>query len=131
MLCGTFASLVGSSQPAENALPILVAGITFQGLGILIATHMYGAYLARLMTNGLPSPNTRPGMFIAVRPPSFTGLALLGISQDLTRVYPNYSIIRSVSHPDLIPDICRIITVSAAVFLWATAFWFFSIALVS
>lgn len=66
MLCGTLASLLGSSQPPEYALPILVAGLTFQGLGMLIATFFYGAYLGRLMSQGLPSANTRPGMFIAV-----------------------------------------------------------------
>lgn len=67
MLCGTLASLLGSSQPPKYALSILIAGVTFQGLGMLIATFFYGAYLSRLMTNGLPSANTRPGMFIAVR----------------------------------------------------------------
>ncbi|PVH75474.1 C4-dicarboxylate transporter/malic acid transporter [Cadophora sp. DSE1049] len=131
MLCGTLASLMGSSQPPDYGLPILVAGITFQGLGILIATFMYGAYLRRLMTDGLPSPNTRPGMFIAVGPPSFTGLALLGISANLRLIYPAYSTISNITHPEVIADVFRIIALSAAVFLWATAFWFFSIALVS
>ena len=131
MLCGTVASVVAPSQSPEHALPILVAGISFQGLGIMIATFMFGAYLSRLMTSGLPVPNTRPGMFITVGPPSFTGLALLGISQDLARVYPAYGTISSISNPMVIPDIFRIIAVSAAVFMWVTAFWFFSIALVS
>jgi C4-dicarboxylate transporter/malic acid transport protein len=131
MLCGTLASLLSRSQPPEQALPILIAGISFQGLGMLIATFMYGGYLSRLMSQGLPSPNTRPGMFVAVGPPSFTGLALIGISQDLTQIYPSYSTITYISNPAAIPDIFRVIAVSAAVFLWATSFWFFSIALVS
>lgn len=67
MLSGTLSSLLGPSQPPEHALPIFIAGVTFQGLGMLIATFFYGAYVRRLMTDGLPSPNTRPGMFIAVR----------------------------------------------------------------
>jgi C4-dicarboxylate transporter/malic acid transport protein len=131
MLCGTLAALLSPSQPPDQALPILIAGISFQGLGMLIATFMYGGYLSRLMSQGLPSPNTRPGMFVAVGPPAFTGLALLGISQDLTRIYPSYGTITHVSNPETIPDVLRIIAVSAAVFLWATSFWFFSIALVS
>ncbi|KAF4627872.1 hypothetical protein G7Y89_g10281 [Cudoniella acicularis] len=131
MLTGTLASLVSSSQPPQHALPIMVAGITFQGLGILIATYMYGTYLGRLMTSGLPRPDTRPGMFIAVGPPSFTGLALLGISQDLSRIYPSYGTISGISHPDIIADVFRIVALCTAIFLWATAFWFFSIALVS
>lgn len=131
MLCGTLASLISPSQPSSQALPILIAGISFQGLGMLIAVFMYGPYISRLMTSGLPNPNTRPGMFIAVGPPSFTGLALLGISNDLGRIYPSYTSISGVSDPAIIPDVFRILAVAVAVFLWATAFWFFSISLVS
>jgi tellurite resistance protein TehA-like permease len=131
MLCGTLASLMSPSQPPNQALPILLAGISFQGLGMLIAAFMYGPYISRLMTSGLPIPNTRPGMFIAVGPPSFTGLALLGISQDLARIYPFYTTISAVSNPEIIPDVFRILALATAVFLWATAFWFFSISLVS
>ncbi|KAL2069989.1 hypothetical protein VTL71DRAFT_14669 [Oculimacula yallundae] len=131
MLSGTLASLMGKSQPPNFALPILVAGVTFQGLGIMIAVFMYGAYLRRLMTDGLPSPNTRPGMFIAVGPPSFTGVALLGISSDLHLVYPNYSTISDITNLSIIADVFRLVAVSTATFLWATALWFFSIALVS
>ncbi|KAH6679098.1 voltage-dependent anion channel [Halenospora varia] len=131
MLTGTLGSLIAPFQPPQYALPIIIAGITFQGLGILVATYMYGIYLGRLMTSGLPRPDARPGMFVAVGPPSFTGLALLGLSQDLARIYPSYSTVSGISHPEMIADIFRIIALSTAIFLWATAFWFFSIALVS
>ncbi|KAB8293733.1 hypothetical protein EYC80_009218 [Monilinia laxa] len=131
MLSGTFASVISGTQTPSNALPILVAGITFQGLGMLVAIFMYGPYMARLMIHGLPDPNARPGMFIAVGPPSFTGLALLGMSQNFADVYPAYTTISGVAHPEIIADVFRLVTVSAAVFLWATAFWFFCVALVS
>ncbi|KAE8453263.1 hypothetical protein EG329_011330 [Mollisiaceae sp. DMI_Dod_QoI] len=131
MLCGTLAALIGGSQPVGAAYPILIAGITFQGLGMLMAVFMYGPYLRRLMTAGLPSPNTRPGMFIAVGPPSFTGLALLGISEHLSRIYPSYTSISLISNPAIIADIFRVVALCSALFLWATAFWFFSIAIVS
>lgn len=131
MLCGTFASVITGSQTPEHALPILVAGITFQGLGMFVAVFMYGPYIGRLMTNGLPEPNTRPGMFIAVGPPSFTGLALLGMSENFANIYPNYTTIEGITNPEIIADIFRIIAVSAAVILWATAFWFFCVSMVS
>jgi tellurite resistance protein TehA-like permease len=70
-------------------------------------------------------------MFIAVGPPSFTGLALLSISRDLSAIYPSYTTISSIQIPSNIPDIFRVLAVAAALFLWATAFWFFAIALVS
>ncbi|RAL62721.1 hypothetical protein DID88_004564 [Monilinia fructigena] len=99
MLSGTFASVISGTQTPNNALPILVTGITFQGLGMLVAIFMYGPYMARLMIHGLPDPNARPGMFIAVGPPSFTGLALLGMSQNFGDIYPAYTTISGVAHP--------------------------------
>jgi tellurite resistance protein TehA-like permease len=119
------------TQPPEHALPIIVAGITFQGLGMFIAIFMYGIYLGRLMSAGLPRADMRPGMFIAVGPPSFTGLALIGISQNLRRIYPGYTTISGISNPEIIADVFQIIALGAAIFLWVTAFWFFAIALVS
>jgi tellurite resistance protein TehA-like permease len=131
MLTGTLAAVMGSSQPPEQALPIQVAGVTFQGLGIFISTYLYASYIGRLMTSGLPRVDTRPGMFIAVGPPAFTGLTMLGISQNLASIYPSYTTISGISHPEIIADIFRIVALCTAIFLWATAFWFFSIALVS
>ncbi|TVY18076.1 Malic acid transport protein [Lachnellula arida] len=131
MLSGTVAAIISPTQPPERALPILFAGVTFQGLGISISTYMFSIYLSRLMTLGLPRPDTRPGMFIAVGPPSFTALTFLGISQSLANIYPTYTTVSGVSHPEIIADIFRIVALSAAIFLWATAFWFFSIAFVS
>ncbi|CAL3962641.1 unnamed protein product [Diplocarpon coronariae] len=121
MLCGNLASLMGSSQPPNYALPILVASVTFQGLGMMIATLLYGAYMSRLMTNDLPSPITCLSMFIAVESPSFKGLAVLGISQHLHMVYPSYTTIQGVMNPDIIAQIFRV----------ATALWLSSIASVS
>jgi tellurite resistance protein TehA-like permease len=109
----------------------LFAGVTFQALGVCISTYMYSIYLGRLMTTGLPRPDTRPGIFIAVGPPAFTGLAFLGISQSLADISHAYTTVSGVSHPEIIADIFRIVALSGAIFLWATAFWFFCIALVS
>jgi tellurite resistance protein TehA-like permease len=66
MLCGTLASVLGPSQTPQYALPILIAGLTFQGLGMILCTTFYSIYLGALMVNGLPSPSTRPRMFVAV-----------------------------------------------------------------
>ena len=80
MLSGTVASVIAKYQPSYHAIPILIAGTTFQGLGILISIFMYSNYIGRLMSNGLPNPDTRPGMFISVGPPAFTGLAFIGMA---------------------------------------------------
>jgi C4-dicarboxylate transporter/malic acid transport protein len=131
LLSGTLASLVASSQPPEYALPILVAGITSVGLGILVASYLYVLYIGYLIEYGLPPPNVRPGLFIAVGPPSFTALALLGISQKFAEIFPSYTVISGVSHPDIIADIVIVVALCTAVFFWATAFWNFFIALMS
>lgn len=131
MLCGTMAGLMSPSQPPSFALPIIIAGITAQGLGMMMSSFMYGPYIARLFTHGLPYPNLRPGMFITVGPPSFTGLALLSISKDLTRLYPLSFTISGIQNPSLIPDVLRLIALATAIFLWATAAFFFATALVA
>lgn len=131
LLSGTLASLVSSSQPPKDALPILVAGITCVGLGLLVFIYLYVLYICCLIENGLPPPNTRPGMFIAVGPPSFAGLALLGITQDFAKIFPAYTVISGISNPDIIADIFTIVALCAAIFLWGTAFWSFAIALIS
>lgn len=87
MLCGTIASIIAPSQPSNQRLAIIIAGLTFQGLGMMVSTLMYATWVVRLMQNGLPAPDLRPGMFIAVGPPSFTGLALIGMSNSLPEDY--------------------------------------------
>lgn len=61
MLSGTIAGAIIESQPQVHKLPILVAGLTFQGLGFWAAIPLYGTFISRLMQYGLPSPNLRPG----------------------------------------------------------------------
>jgi C4-dicarboxylate transporter/malic acid transport protein len=87
MLTGTFASQIVKTQPAQHQATIIVAGITMQGLGWMVSFLMYAVYITRLMEYGLPAPKLRPGMFIAVGPPSFTGLALIGISTSVPTGY--------------------------------------------
>lgn len=87
MLCGTLASELVSAQPAASTTTIMVAGITMQGLGWMVSFLMYSVYIQRLMLYGLPAPNLRPGMFIAVGPPNFTSLALIGLSRAIPQDY--------------------------------------------
>jgi C4-dicarboxylate transporter/malic acid transport protein len=131
MLSGTIASIITSNQPVEEVLPILIAGLSCQGLGLFVSVFMYGIYLDKLMTSGLPAAAMRPGMFIAVGPPSFTALALIGLSKATPKIFPSYSIISGISNPELIPDILQIVALAFAIFLWMLAFWFFSISVVA
>ncbi|PMD44742.1 hypothetical protein L207DRAFT_552816 [Hyaloscypha variabilis F] len=135
MLVGTLASAIAKTQPASQALPILVAGLAYQGLGFFVALMMYPLYFGRLLTSGLPVDISRPAMFIAVGPPSFTALAFIGMAQDVaaTNLFTTYLTLPSISPETqaMIPDLLQLLALIAAIFLWVLAFWFFAIALVA
>lgn len=68
LVLGPLAAKLAGSQPADAAVPMIVAGLLFNGLGWMIAFLMYGLYVARLVAHELPAPPKRPGMFVAVGP---------------------------------------------------------------
>lgn len=133
MLVGTLASAIAKTQPAENALPIVVAGLSYQGLGFFVALMMYGIYFGRLLTSGLPIYMSRPAMFIAVGPPSFTALAFIGMGQDVVaaKIFETYTTLPGIVDQTLIPDFFQLLALLFAIFLWVFALWFFAIALVA
>ncbi|RKF72680.1 Malic acid transport protein [Golovinomyces cichoracearum] len=130
MLVGTLASAIASLQPAEHALPILVAGLSYQGLGMMIAMFMYSLYFGRLLTSGLPVDMSRPAMFIAVGPPAFTSLALLGMAKGVTQaeIFETDIDLEGIDSA-LIGPMLLLLALIAAIFLWVLSFWFFAIAL--
>ena len=93
----------------------------------MVATFMYANYLGRLMSNGLPSPNMRPGMFIAVGPPSFTALALIGMANDAAAVLPTVFIVGTSAVPSA--QVLKILAVASGIFLWTLSLFFFCISL--
>ena len=129
MLSGTVASVIAGSQPPNQATPILIAGITFQGLGILISVFMYSNYIGRLMSNGLPLPDTRPGMFISVGPPSFTGLAFIGMANAGDKVFPHTFVLGTAAVPTA--QVLKIVAVFLAIVLWSLSLFFFCISLLA
>ncbi|OLN96249.1 Malic acid transport protein 2 [Colletotrichum chlorophyti] len=140
MLSGTLAGFMASSQPPEQAAAMLGAGLASQGLGFLVSTFMYATYLSRLMTIGLPVQ--RPGMFIAVGPPSFTAAALVAMGAELPRLIASEGSLVSDSlrtaayltgmdNPGTVAFAVRAVALFTAVFLWGLSFWFFSSACLS
>ncbi|OHW97779.1 c4-dicarboxylate transporter malic acid transporter [Colletotrichum incanum] len=140
MLSGTLAAFMAPSQPPNQAAAMLGAGLAAQGLGFLISAFMYATYLSRLMTIGLPVQ--RPGMFIAVGPPSFTAAALVSMGAQVPRLISTTDSfisdsLRSVAYltdmenPGTIAFAVRAMALFSAVFLWGLSFWFFSSACLS
>jgi tellurite resistance protein TehA-like permease len=68
IVLGPLASVLLYSQPKTSAIPILISGIMFQGLGWTIALIMYTIYFTRLINSDIPEEPKRAGMYIAVGP---------------------------------------------------------------
>jgi C4-dicarboxylate transporter/malic acid transport protein len=127
MYAGPVACAVITLQGTTQGIPILIAGIAAQGLGFTISILMYANYLGRLMSYGLPQKNARPGMFIAVGPPSYTALALIGMSNQAGRLFPSDFISTSIN----VPEVLRVMALFTSIFLWLVSFWFFGISFVA
>ncbi|KAI1408448.1 voltage-dependent anion channel [Hypoxylon sp. FL1857] len=128
MLSGTVASSGAALQPPDEAVPMIIGGLTAQGLGMCISIMMYvsiASYVRRMIQWGFPSPNSRPGMFIAVGPPSFTSLAIIGLANDFPQYY-NYFGADSVTI-----QILRVLATFASIFIWSLSLWFFCISVVA
>lgn len=97
------------------------------------AGMVYTLYFRRLLIPGLPADISRPAIFIAVGQPSFTALAFIGMAKDVTatKIFSTYITLTGVEDQTIIPDGLQLLALIAAVFLWALAFWFLSIALVA
>ncbi|PKK45947.1 hypothetical protein CI102_9131 [Trichoderma harzianum] len=122
MLSGTIASVIAATQPEIAAMPILVAGLTCQGLGMSVAVLMYAHMIGRLIQSGLPNREHRPGLFMCVGPPSFTALALIGMANGVPDSVEELAIDKSV---------IKVVAVLVAISLWALSFWWFGIAVVA
>lgn len=68
LVMGPFAAALASDQPSASAIPIIVGGLLFNGLGWMLAFLMFGLYIARLVSYELPAAPKRPGMLVAVGP---------------------------------------------------------------
>ena len=122
MLVGTVAVSLLAHQPVERAPTLIITGLTCQGLGWSGGLFLYPLYLGRLMQDGLPASGMRPAMFIAVGPPGFTSVAIIGLSASIPSGIGYFA-----SHPYAI-EILQVVALWASVFLWCLSFWFFAIA---
>lgn len=125
MLTGTLAASIAPYQTPEERLPMLVAGVAYQGLGWIVASLVYPLYLGRLMQDGLPAPAMRPGMFIAVGPAGFTTVAIIGMARAIPTDYGYF-----VRFP-LAAEVLRVIALWVGIWIWCVSFWFFAFSLLA
>ncbi|KGO76095.1 C4-dicarboxylate transporter/malic acid transport protein [Penicillium italicum] len=137
MLSGTIASSIAANQPRDQAIPILIGGVTLQGFGFLMSLLIYAEYQYFLAKHGLPEMAKRPQMFIAVGPWSFTALALIGMAKESVKIFPSRYII---SYADPMSagnitvstgDIALVMASFFSIFVWTIAFFHLCIAAIS
>lgn len=68
LVTGTVAANIAETQESPAAVRMIIAGIMGQGLGWILALFIYVVYLTRLISNNMPPPSTRPGMYVSVGP---------------------------------------------------------------
>ncbi|KAI1623864.1 voltage-dependent anion channel [Exophiala viscosa] len=125
LVLGPVAGTLLYSQPrSTSALPILIGGIAFQGLGWCFAFIQYTLYITRLTSGVVPDEAERPGMYVAVGPAAYTCSALIILgSQAQVILPPGFLGITTVP----VGDICKAVGVGAGIFLWLVGFWFFAL----
>lgn len=122
MLTGTIASLIAHSQDPIHRMPIIVSGCAYQGFGWTFSFALIVLYLMRLLESGLPHPDSRPGMFIAVGSAAYTTVAFIGQARAIPRDYGYFA-----AHPQS-TEALQAIALFFGIMLWLVAFWLFSIA---
>ncbi|RDH30285.1 voltage-dependent anion channel [Aspergillus welwitschiae] len=121
MLGGTTASLLAGAQPSHFAIPILIAGTCLQGFGFLISLFILGEYFYGLHHHGLPPMRRRPQMFIAIGPPAFTAVALMGMAEIATEKFPAHYI-PLATHVNT-AEVLLIVAIFLSIFMWIFSFF--------
>ncbi|KAK2673827.1 Transporter protein SLAC1/Mae1/ Ssu1/TehA [Fusarium oxysporum f. sp. vasinfectum] len=106
MLTGTVASVIAADQPPSQRIPVIVAGIAFEGLGWILF-------------------NLRPGLFISVGSAGYTIIALIGCAKAIPDGHGYFA-----KHPTA-AETLNIMALWVGIFLWLFTFWLFAIAAVA
>ncbi|OTA65381.1 hypothetical protein K449DRAFT_463492 [Hypoxylon sp. EC38] len=125
MLTGTMAAAIAQSQPLVQRLPIIVAGVAYQGLGWIVSMMLLPFFIGSVLSNGLGTPSQRPGLFMPVGSSGYTIVSLIGCARHIPRGYGFFERFPTAA------DVLQVIAVWVGIFLWLFAFWLFTIALVA
>ncbi|KAJ4356402.1 uncharacterized protein N0V89_004435 [Didymosphaeria variabile] len=105
-----------------------VGAVAFQGLAWVVALLMYTLYTQRLMTGELPSPPTRPGMYVSVGPAGYTAAGLISLATQASNVVPAAQFTQ-LALPD--GDLIKTLGILCGLFIILFAFWFFCISTIA
>jgi tellurite resistance protein TehA-like permease len=88
LILGPLAAELVKGQVQTRALPILLGGLCFQGLGWCVAFIMYTLYVTRLIGSEIPEPSKKPGMYVAVGPAGMFITLLVELMTDCVQHTP-------------------------------------------
>ena len=117
-LCGTLAGLVAGTLEDAHRVPVLLAGLVFNGAGVLLSLAVFAIWFNRLFSAGLPGAEARPEMFYAVGPPAFTAQALILMASDVPEDVDYFARV------PLSATILRVVALFAGVFCWGLSLVF-------
>ncbi|KAI0526020.1 voltage-dependent anion channel [Xylaria bambusicola] len=123
MLTGIIAASIASSQPPAARLPIIVAGVAYQGLGWILSLVLMPWFVGNTIGNGPGGPSNRPNLFLAVGSSGYTIVSLVGCAKSLPTSYDYFA-----RHPNGV-EILQVMADWIGVFLWLFTFWLFATAL--
>jgi C4-dicarboxylate transporter/malic acid transport protein len=122
MLTGTIAAAIVGSQPPQHRLPIMIAGVGYQGYGWIMSTFLLSCILGCVLQNGFPpASSTRPGFFMLVGTAGYTIVVLIGNARGAPTDYGYFA-----THP-MAAEILLVMATWTGVFLWVFTFWCFAI----
>ncbi|KAJ5543144.1 hypothetical protein N7461_009147 [Penicillium sp. DV-2018c] len=124
LIIGPHAGILASKLDPSQSLPVIIGGVTIQGVGFLVSLMVYSAFIYRLMTQKLPKENLRPGMFVSVGPSGFTVAGLVNMAAGAKRSFP----VGFMGDGRLAADVLRIVADFSCLWLWGLAIFFFLIA---
>ncbi|UNI16488.1 hypothetical protein JDV02_002919 [Purpureocillium takamizusanense] len=123
MLTGTVAGTLVESQPPAQRLPMMVAGVAYQGFGwlgcVMLLTWMFG----HLMEKGWPVASRTPGLFITVGSVGYTIVAFIGLARAAPEGYGYFAV-----HPSA-REVLLVLATWTSVFMWLFELWLFALAL--
>lgn len=122
---GVLAGSMIPSQPEYAAYPMWVGSVMLEGLAWTVSLMMYTIYTQRLMSSALPTPSTRPGMFVSVGPAGYTSAALISLATQAPKVLPALAFSDDSTFSDGL--IVKIIGILAGCFIFLFSFWFFCV----
>jgi len=122
MYTGTIASSIAMSQPPEERLSIIVAGVAYQGLGWIGSMVFFAWYFGYLFEKGWPPHEQRPGLFLADGAGGYTIVSLIGVARACPEGYAYFA-----THP-IGREILMVVATFVGIFVWFFTFWVFGMA---